>query len=662
MKKSPSRSALAAVSIACILILAACNSAPSLRYITISPKTATIAVTTTQQYTATAYYSDGSTKDGTGLVSWSSSDTSVATINGSGVATGVATGTVTITGSAAGTSGDTATLTVNQPFTSIAVNCTPNPVGLGGTSSCTALGNPGATDITTQVTWNSATPTVATIPATAPASPAVATAVAVGTTTISATLNSINSNNFTLTVTSPLPVSIKITPAPSSAAIGGSVNFTAQEVWSDSTLHTPSGTVAWTSGTTTVATVLANTTTSSVAAATALATGSSVITATEGALTPGTSTLTVVAGVTNFAYVVNGANPGSGLGYFQVSAAGTTPLTNYQTVALANSLAPFGVAVHPAGSLLYVVDFNSNLHVFTLTAGVPSEVGAVTVVGGGGQNHVAIDPYGRFVYVTDDTSNTIYGFSIDQTSTPDPGALTNIAGGTNALVTGGSLNAPEDIVIDPTGKYLYVTNSGSDTVSGYQIQADGTLVAIAGSPFATGSIPFFESFDPSGKHLFVADSGEDTVAVFTLGTGGALGTATITTIPGATSVGNVAIAPAGNFIYVADEGTANGAVSVFALSGATIATGTVISTGVTGVEPTAMNIDASGVLLTVNNAADSPNGTISLFQITPSTGAITPVSPTAAPTVTVGGDPWWAVFSNAVSAPAAGTVTGGTKN
>jgi hypothetical protein len=52
--------ALVAVSLVCVLILAACNCAPTLRYITISPATSTIGVGTTQQYTGTGYYSNGS--------------------------------------------------------------------------------------------------------------------------------------------------------------------------------------------------------------------------------------------------------------------------------------------------------------------------------------------------------------------------------------------------------------------------------------------------------------------------------------------------------------------------------------------------------------------------------------------------------------------------
>ena len=88
MRIKPSQLAFVAVSLVCVLILAACNCAPTLRYITISPANQTIAVGTTQQFSATGYYSNGSVMPNI-TVSWSSSAVSVATINGT---TGVATG------------------------------------------------------------------------------------------------------------------------------------------------------------------------------------------------------------------------------------------------------------------------------------------------------------------------------------------------------------------------------------------------------------------------------------------------------------------------------------------------------------------------------------------------------------------------------------------
>jgi uncharacterized protein YjdB len=59
------------------------------------------------QLTATGTFSDGSTFNLTGQVTWSSSNTSVATVNSSGLATAVGAGTVTITAQYGSTSATT---------------------------------------------------------------------------------------------------------------------------------------------------------------------------------------------------------------------------------------------------------------------------------------------------------------------------------------------------------------------------------------------------------------------------------------------------------------------------------------------------------------------------------------------------------------------------
>lgn len=86
--------------------------AATLNSISVAPATATITTGATRSFTATGTYSDATTRDLTSQVTWSSSSTSTATINASGIATGVGAGTATITAAQGSLSG-TAALTVN---------------------------------------------------------------------------------------------------------------------------------------------------------------------------------------------------------------------------------------------------------------------------------------------------------------------------------------------------------------------------------------------------------------------------------------------------------------------------------------------------------------------------------------------------------------------
>jgi hypothetical protein len=85
--------------------------------IAIAPNAASVAVDQTQAFTATGTFSDTTSRDLTGDVTWSSSDIAVAQISNAddsrGQATGVTTGEVTITATLSGIPG-TATLTVTD--------------------------------------------------------------------------------------------------------------------------------------------------------------------------------------------------------------------------------------------------------------------------------------------------------------------------------------------------------------------------------------------------------------------------------------------------------------------------------------------------------------------------------------------------------------------
>ena len=68
----------------------------TLQSIAVTPANPSIAAGTTQQFTATGTYSDASTADLTGSVTWSSGTTATATIGSTGLAHGVSAGTSSI--------------------------------------------------------------------------------------------------------------------------------------------------------------------------------------------------------------------------------------------------------------------------------------------------------------------------------------------------------------------------------------------------------------------------------------------------------------------------------------------------------------------------------------------------------------------------------------
>ena len=128
--------------------------------ITLSDLTATLWVGATKTITATATPSTASST----AVTWSSSNTSVATVSSYGVITARAAGTCTITCKAADGSGisKSCAVTVKQPVTSIALSVNDATIWVGKTKTIKATVNPTNASKTT-VKWSSSDPLVATV-------------------------------------------------------------------------------------------------------------------------------------------------------------------------------------------------------------------------------------------------------------------------------------------------------------------------------------------------------------------------------------------------------------------------------------------------------------------------------------------------------------------
>ena len=234
-------------------------SAAALQSISLTPPTVTVAKGLTQQYTAIGHYSDGTTPNLTGSVTWASDTPAVATIGAStGLATAVATsGASNITASMNNITSNSVVLTASvEVLQSIDITPAMVTIANGLTQQYAAIGHysDGTTpDITGSVTWDSATPAVATIGA----STGLATVVAAsGTSDITATLNSITSNTAVLTASAAALQSISITPLTSTVSlVTGSVQFAATGHYSDGTTPSMTNSVLWASNDTNIANI-----------------------------------------------------------------------------------------------------------------------------------------------------------------------------------------------------------------------------------------------------------------------------------------------------------------------------------------------------------------------------------------------------------------------
>jgi uncharacterized protein YjdB len=192
--------------------------APVVTSLSIAPTSASMTVTSTLQFTATAGYSDGSNKIVTSLTSWSSSDATIASIQSTGgaspgLASGVAPGNVNITASYGGVDAVT-TLNVtgtNLTLSSFYIGQIDPSIAPGATLQLFSYAEytDGSVNWVTSTThWTSSNPSVAAIQDQTQAVPGLVTAVAAGTTTITAVFGGITETTTLTVAANAVPVDL----------------------------------------------------------------------------------------------------------------------------------------------------------------------------------------------------------------------------------------------------------------------------------------------------------------------------------------------------------------------------------------------------------------------------------------------------------------------
>ena len=249
------------------------------------------------------------------------------------------------------------------------------------------------------------------------------------------------------------------------------------------------------------------------------------------------------------------ATPGpGGLAVFPINTDGSlgTPLTNTTVgTTTANPLpyyplgfAPVGVVTTAYNNQVYVVEQDT-----TSTNSVSAQTG------------------------------TVVGF----TETPSTGALAPITG--NVAINGATVTGfragtkPAAIAVDPSARFLYVTDQLTNQLYAYGITTGGVLTSIQSSPFSTGNFPQGITVDPRGRYVYVVNYNDSSISGYAIN-------------------------------------TATGA-----LSGVAGSTGAATFTG-----PTCVTIEpALGIYMYTSNYID---GSVSAAQLSPNTGAIKSVQGT----------------------------------
>ncbi len=191
------------------------------------------------------------------------------------------------------------------------------------------------------------------------------------------------------------------------------------------------------------------------------------------------------------------------------------------------------------------------------TVGTPLSTGEIA------PTRLAISPSGQFVFAQ-------LGASIGVYSAGSDGSLSPIAGSPFTMPGANLRMAP-----DPLGRFLFVTDTTTDAISVFSVEVSGALSEVPGSPFLAGPNPQALAVSADGQRVFAGNFGDAvtpqmSISVFDVASSGALipvtGSPFAVQLPTADSM-DLAVHPILPFlIATGDLSTPGNDVSVFAIS------------------------------------------------------------------------------------------------
>ena len=171
-----------------------------------------------------------------------------------------------------------------------------------------------------------------------------------------------------------------------------------------------------------------------------------------------------------------------------------------------------GVAFDPASRFAFVCHFAQDrvlAYRFDAETGAlaPGPPSVTALKPGTGPRRLVFRPDGRFAYVAGETSSTVTVFAYDAGA----GALREVQTVSTLPEYFDGPNTAAEMVVHPTGKYLYVSNRGHNSVVLFRIDPDAGTLTYVEEQGTGGKTPRHFGLEASGKHLAMVNQESDTV-------------------------------------------------------------------------------------------------------------------------------------------------------
>jgi 6-phosphogluconolactonase len=169
----------------------------------------------------------------------------------------------------------------------------------------------------------------------------------------------------------------------------------------------------------------------------------------------------------------------------------------------------------PDGRFAYAADLGTDriyLYAVDPATSALKRTGETVITPGSGPRHFSFRPDGQFAYVINEMTLKVNAFRVDAAS----GALTEVQSLSTLPEGTDPVGSTAEVVAHPSGKFLYGSNRGHDTIVVYAIDgATGQLTWVENEPIR-GKTPRNFVVSPDGKWLLAAGQQSDSVTVFAI--------------------------------------------------------------------------------------------------------------------------------------------------
>ena len=140
----------------------------------------------------------------------------------------------------------------------------------------------------------------------------------------------------------------------------------------------------------------------------------------------------------------------------------------------------------------------------------PHDTPHASVKPGSGPRHFAFHPDGRHAYVISEMASTVTALDFD----PTRGAFAEIQTISTRGPGGKPGNSTAEVMVHPSGKFVYGSNRGDDTLAIYAVEPTSGKLTLVGHQSTGGKTPRNFGIDPTGQFLLAANQDSGTVVLF----------------------------------------------------------------------------------------------------------------------------------------------------